>query len=421
MAEKLTERRVRDGITALKSSGRREAVLWDGGRRGLGLCLRESGTHSWIFMARPKGAGRAGRLRKVTLARLDMNDIVGSIRTAREEAAEHERAANRGLDPVVERRRTTLSAMTVEDLIEDFRRDMVGNEVVRVREITASLTKYMAPVATVRVADVSQPMIADILEEMQRDGMPAAARALAGNASRMFKRAVRLGVIAGNPLSEYRLPRETRAQRLRKRTGRALSEVEVRALWLATSPPADPAQGPNPFHGIVRLLLATGCRKGEMARLCWRDVEDDRIVVRPEHAKTGVEHHVPLSALAREALAGFPRGGDDDPVFGSASRPGAIVSGWSKLLPKLIARAEVESFTLHDCRRTVRTGFSSLGISKEVAEACIGHRSGRGRLEVAYNRNALWPERVEAFIRLSTRLLAAIHGEAISLSSRRKK
>ena len=420
MAEKLTERRVRDAIHALRSSGRSFVVLWDGGQRGLGLHLRESGVHSWVFVSRPKGSGRAGTLRKITLGRLDMNDIVNSIRAARQDAAEYDRATARGLDPVMGRQRTRLGAMTVGELIENFRQDMIDNEVVRVKDITSSLTKYLSPLLGAKVSDVTQPQVADILEEMQKNGMPAAARALSGNVSRMFKRAVRLGVIANNPMSEYRLPRETRAQSLRKRTGRALSESEIKAIWITTAPPSNPAQGPNPFYGIVRMLLATGARKNEVAKMRWGDLLEDRIVIRPEHAKTGLEHHVPLTGLAREALAAFPRGGDNDLVFPSAARPGATVSGWCKLMPRLIAKAKVEPFTLHDCRRTVRTLFSALGVQKDVAEMCIGHTSTRSQLDVAYDLDARWGERMAAFERLSDHLLAAIHGDVVPLSSRRK-
>ena len=168
------------------------------------------------------------------------------------------------------------------------------------------------------------------------------------------------------------------------------------------------------------MLLATGARKNEVAKMLWGDILEDRIVVRPEHAKTGREHHVPLTGLAREALAAYPRGGDNDLVFPSAARPGATVNGWSKLQPRLISKAQVEPFTLHDCRRTVRTLFSALGVQKDVAEMCIGHTSARSRLDVAYDLDARWGERMAAFERLSDHLLAAIHGDVVPLSSRRK-
>jgi integrase len=38
--------------------------------------------------------------------------------------------------------------------------------------------------------------------------------------------------------------------------------------------------------------------------------------------------------------------------------------------------AEPDRWTLHDLRRTFVTGLQSLGVSVEVAEACVNHKSG---------------------------------------------
>src|SRR5262249_60553647 len=82
--------------------------------------------------------------------------------------------------------------------------------------------------------------------------------------------------------------------------GRALSDDEILKLWQT-------ADSFGSFGGLVRLALLTGLRRGELAQIeRARDLLADRIVVRPEHAKTGAQHEVPLTDLMRQVIAGAP-------------------------------------------------------------------------------------------------------------------
>ena len=83
------------------------------------------------------------------------------------------------------------------------------------------------------------------------------------------------------------------------------------------------------------------------------------------------------------------------------------MSGWSRLLPKLIKASGV-TFRLHDLRRSTRTTLSKLGVSTEVAEACIGH--AKGGLVAVYDKHDLWNERVEAFGKVSSHISTLVEG-----------
>jgi integrase len=41
--------------------------------------------------------------------------------------------------------------------------------------------------------------------------------------------------------------------------------------------------------------------------------------------------------------------------------------------PRHLCRTQVGAFTLHDLRRTVRTGLAKLGIRPDIAERCLNH------------------------------------------------
>src|SRR5262249_56276869 len=104
--------------------------------------------------------------------------------------------------------------------------------------------------------------------------------------------------------------------------GRALSDDEIRNVWQA-------AASLGTFGALVRLALLTGLRRGELAQIeRKRDILADRIIVQPEHAKTGTKHEVPLTPLMRAVIAGAPV--TTSPLLFPAIRTGSRITRWSK-------------------------------------------------------------------------------------------
>src|SRR5262249_28190257 len=150
------------------------------------------------------------------------------------------------------------------------------------------------------------------------------------------------------------------------------------------------------------LLSALG--RGELAQIeRARDVLADRIVVRPEHSKTGNPHMVPLTPLMREVIA-------DEPITTSALLfPSPVtcgrITGWPERVANLRQATGVD-FRLHDLRRAARTLMSKLGVAEDIAELAIGHV--RADLIARYNKDDAWTGRRDAFERVSAHVATAI-------------
>ena len=84
------------------------------------------------------------------------------------------------------------------------------------------------------------------------------------------------------------------------------------------------------------------------------------------------------------------------------------MSGWDKLTTKVEKESGVE-FSLHDLRRTCRTAMTDTGTSADIAEIAIGHQ--RSDLIRRYDFSTVWPERIEAFKRVSEHILAIVAAE----------
>jgi integrase len=214
---------------------------------------------------------------------------------------------------------------------------------------------------------------------------------------------VSTGRASHNVLAGLRRPKRSRAERLRAASngGRALSDDETRQLWQAAG------ENFGSFGALVRLALLTGLRRGELAQIeRARDLLADRIVVQPEHAKTGARE-VPLTELMRQVIAGSPVS-TSKLLFPSAVTGGRI-KGWTKLVANL-RQASGVNFRLHDLRRTARTLMSRLGVPEDIAELAIGHV--RADLIARYNKDEAWEGRRDAFVRVSDHVATLIGARA---------
>jgi integrase len=237
------------------------------------------------------------------------------------------------------------------------------------------------------------------IDAVENDGRPGAAEDLRKFTRVFLEWCVGRGFLTANPLAGLRRPMRTRAERLKAAAngGRALSDDEIRNVWQA-------AGDLGSFGALVRLALLTGLRRGELAQIeRVRDLLADRIVVRPEHAKTGNPHEVPLTPLMRAVIAGQPI--TTSKLLFPSPTTGDRIRAWSLRVAKLQQASGVD-FRLHDLRRTTRTLMSRLGITEDLAELAIGHV--RADLVARYNKDDAWAGRCDAFTRVSTHIESLI-------------
>jgi integrase len=94
-----------------------------------------------------------------------------------------------------------------------------------------------------------------------------------------FKFCVRRHYIFVNPMEGMQLPKHTPRDR-------ALTDAEIKAIWNATG-------DSKIFSNIIRLLILTGQRRGEIAQLRTSWIRDYEITIPKELTKNGREHTFP--------------------------------------------------------------------------------------------------------------------------------
>ena len=208
--------------------------------------------------------------------------------------------------------------------------------------------------ATPVAADRSMPVLSVIMREAERMGM----RPEGSNPCRGIRR--------------YR----------RKGRARFLSDDEIRRLSARLT--AHEAQWPRRV-AVIRLLLLTGCRKGEILTLRWSDYRDGRLFLRD--SKTG-PRTVWLSGPARTVLDGLGRktGWMFPASRGRRPRSASWLDGVWRRVRKEAGLADVR---LHDLRHThaslaLRRGETVLAIGR-----LLGHRSAETTLGYVHPADAM--------------------------------
>jgi integrase len=192
---------------------------------------------------------------------------------------------------------------------------------------------------------------------------------------------------------------------------RVLAEDEIRAIWAAL-PPGD-------FGDIIRMLLLTGQRRGEIAELSWQEIDFERglIVLPSSRTKNAREHAVPMSASVRAILDARTRIYGRDLVFGVRGI-GRFGFGKCKArLDKALAGAGMKEWVVHDLRRTAATLMGErLQIPPHIVEAILNHQSGTKRgVAGLYNRSQYLGEKKQALERWADYVMALVEGREVNV------
>lgn len=158
---------------------------------------------------------------------------------------------------------------------------------------------------------------------------------------------------------------------------------------------------PSVNRGCLLFVIATVCRVNEACLAEAGEVADDVWTIPKEHLKVGDGLRVPLSSLAKAALAMAPKG---EHLFTTA-RGHAVKGTVLRTLKRLCPRQEV---TIHGVRSTFRDWCAENGVPDAEAEKALGHQWGNS-VTRAYYRADLLEQRAALMERWAKELMEPVH------------
>jgi integrase len=368
---------------------------------GMLLRVTDSGHKSFCLAARyplnPKNptTRSLGDVGKITLEK------------ARQKAREWLELIGKGIDPKIEEDRIRAEAKRRQDTtfgkVWDEFDKRHASKLAKATEIRAIFESEFLPRWRNRPIEYIQPAHCSqaIRAIVDRDA-PAQAHNAFANLRGLFNWAIGTGEfgLTNSPMANLSPKSLIGARVIRKRV---LTDDELRKVWAATE-----ALG-YPYRDVVKLLILTGQREDQIARLSWRDEIDlnkREFWWSAERMKTGEPFLLPMAPMAFEVVRSLPRWTRGD--FAFTTREGAIpVNGFSKCKARLDRLSGVTGWVLHDLRRTMRSHLSALPVQQIVRELNIAHKQ-KG-LSAVYDQHLYLDEKRECLVLWERRLAGILY------------
>jgi integrase len=352
-------------INKLKPTTKHDTWLWDSKISGFGVKVTPRGVKSYYFQYRMGGRGTPSR--RLLLGRCEWT----ALETARNEAANAKYAVFQGIDPFETRKASeaheTDAGGAFEEIARDWwrryskfaKRDRGHREDGRIIDnilIPAFKSRSLASVTNADCEDFYHSFTAT----------PQMGTRCLGVLRQIFDHGIKHFTLTTNPAKGIkRFKCQSRE--------RHLSDDELRR-FLSTLDMCEQEKSLSvPFIHLIRLLLFTGCRRDEIRRLQWEQVDLKDKSIQLLKTKTKLRT-VYLNHLALDVLRSIQRLPKNPYVIPSPVGVGPLGST-SKPWAKLCLLAQVTDFRLHDLRHT----YASFGINQDIPLYSVGKLLGHSR------------------------------------------
>jgi integrase len=385
--QRRTAKSVRWNASQVGALRPRSSAYTDPGQLGLQMLVREKrdGKPSRTWLLRFKWRGKEEpRIAIGHFPETTLDEARGEARRLRELAtkgidprrAGPKRQSTRRLPASLARDTSASSKFSVDYLVSEF--------VARHLAKTRKHPEYAQRILTHDVLEhwhgrdartIEPHEVIELTDRIVERGSPVMANRVAGLLGQMFLFGVHRQIVKTSPVQL--LYRPGGREKPRQRT---LTEAELKAFL---ADPKAATRYARLAHAITVLLL-TGQRRGELAVARWDDIRSDARTwtIRDEVAKGGRGHVVPLTdwavrefqalqRLAKRSTWVLPANGGEHHID-----PKQLTRSVAKCLQRFKERG-IGAFTLHDLRRTCRTGLARVGVAPHIAERVLNHAQER--------------------------------------------
>lgn len=345
-----------------------QAFLRDQALAGFGLRITAANVRSFILERRVEG-----KVRRITLGRLgELN-----VEQARRKAQALTGKIAMGINPIAEKERDRICAITLAQAFGAFKR---ARKELRERTLYDYERLLKAPFGDWQ----SRPLVSitkDMVVKRHREMGEQRGNAYANLAMRFLRSLFNFAIAEyedgfGRPLLTSNPVARLTQTRAWFRESRRQSVIKVHELPAWREAVCSLRRSKDPLAATVAdyllLLLLTGLRRNEAARLTWDRVDLKEATLRIVDTKNREPHLLPLGPFLVEMLEARKDNTSGAFVFGGEGPAGHLVEP-KRQIAKVVAESAV-SFTLHDLRRTFITAAESIDIPPYTLKRLVNHR-----------------------------------------------
>ena len=349
-------------IGRLRPAGK-EYVIWDSRVAGLGVRVRPSGHRSYVWHGRVNGAAT-----RTTIG----TPAFKTIEEARRDSLAFQTSTE--LNVTVDGRSRTAIPRFREFAIDIWKPASGRRWGASRREyVERMLARQFIPAfGHLRLDHIGRVGVERWFDTYSRTA-PGGANSALQLLRQILGFAVATGHLTRNPSNGIR--RNPRRKLIRFLSGEEICRLHHTLNRLVDERPSRRLQA-----DIIRLLLMTGCRRGEILKLRWSEVEGDELGL--AETKTG-PRRVWLNREAQGILARQPCSSSTF-VFPSPKDPTRPCSDSMGLWYRVRIEANIDDVRLHDLRHTVASQAVARGIALSTVAEMLGHSDSTMTLRYAH-------------------------------------
>lgn len=284
-----------------------------------------------------------------------------------------------GIDPVAERRRQLRRATTLKACFEDFKkaRKHLSEKTLYdydrfLRVALKDWRKKPINAITPQMVQTRFYKISEKRGESYANLTMRALRSILNFAMASYDDGTGASVLASNPVL---ILTRTRAWHKSQRRQTVIKLHELKPWHDAVQSlrdPEDPFSFGDTMADYQLLLVFTGLRRGEAARLKWSDIDLEDRTLFLRKTKNGEAITLPLSTYVLELLSRRQLNILTTHVFPGRDGRGPLIEP-KKQIARVVERSGIV-YTLHDLRRTFITIAESLDISPYAIKRLVNHK-----------------------------------------------
>jgi integrase len=340
--------------------------VWDTEVRGLALRVAPTGRKVFQLYYRTE----AGEQRSPVVGGYGAITLTQARDIAQTMLAE----ARAGGDPSADRKSARKSQTVAEACTRFLEEHGAKKKPSTLVSYTHLVNTYVRPaLGTRKVSSITHADITRVVYQVGKK-RPIQANRLRATLSKLFALTEKWGMRpnGSNPVVHVERNRETKRHRDLNE-----NELERLAKVLLDAEGTDPKLALNPRAiAAIRLLMFTGCRRNEVLKLRWSEVDLERSILRLGDSKTGAKV-VHLNIAAKDVIAAQDKVDGNPYVFPSPRRKGQeldIKQIWKHVRKRSGLDGE-GAMRLHDLRHHYASTAAGAGLSLPLIGKLLGHKA----------------------------------------------
>ncbi|WP_375318963.1 tyrosine-type recombinase/integrase [Candidatus Tisiphia endosymbiont of Oplodontha viridula] len=343
-------------------------VYSDTKEKGLVLNVSYLGTKSFFLSKKINGTAYKIKLGSFPNKLNPSPDDI-SVAEARTKAAELKNQLAKGVNPILPQAQELKEEMTFKEFFDNqYIEDYAKHKIKRWKNVVADIDRQAHHLYTRKLSTINRDDVQKIFNDLTKEGKKVMANKCVQRFKGIFKRAVEWGILATNPITGI-------IQHIEKSRTRYLLAEEKERFFKSVNEERN-----HTIRDYILVSLHTAGRKGNVLAMRWDSINlTGKTWDTPgTETKNGVAHLLPLSEEAMPILkARYEQRNPQCPwVFPSDhnSKSGHLEEP-KKAWKKIIQRAGLKDFRLHDLRRTRGSWMAIAGASQYVIGKALNHKS----------------------------------------------